>query len=727
MQGYSKDARDSTRISDLGVMRSALELTYLDTSKYPLPTDNFTVTYSGSKVWYQGTFGESVLTNVSKVDKVPKDPLTDKPYTYSVTNTKQEYQLAGLMEGELAASNTIMTQANAWDTVISAIVTGNYNSTVHKSLSGTTCVVLSLPSIVSNQPSTTTDLWDILASTWLVYNGHYNLPSDYRESKYNADGGFDFTSNQLVVYTDNDSCNPLYSADDDTARTTMITNLQTAYSGTILDWKDNVGIFTDFDLTDTSSLSIQWKATVNNYLGWNLTLKATGWNSGGSFTQTPPYLLTFWSAGEYIYTNAIAIDDQWNSYITWKYNGTISIDGINLTAWNWGQPTAFYAKIDNDGNAVWAKSIVSTAWQDWWNDIYYRDGAVYVVWEIQWSNDFWSFTLSASSADAYITKIDAEDGTFLRATKFGWSYNQDAYALVVDTSWNSYVVWDYDRFSDFMSNDDLPWEFGDEVYVTKFSSTGSMLWANGFTSYSYDDAKDIALKSNGNVVMLSRHGDAADGLVSFWAYTLDVDDGNGFYTEIDPSGTVVNAFNHGTWALWPYHIYLDSSDNIVTAAQIQWAAYFGGTDVSSPGSAPNNRIMLAKTNSTGTVQWAYNYWNSWEIQPRWLYIDGNNDIYVTWFYNWDSWGADFTWFPLGWTQYEHYVAKFTSNGWLTWAVNYWTPGHDSWYDVAVNEFWDIYTVWGYRGSGTYGPFNLTLVWWEDAVVMKLTASWALAE
>jgi hypothetical protein len=40
-----------------------------------------------------------VFTNVNKLDKIPKDPKTDMQYVYSATNTRQEFQLGGTMEG----------------------------------------------------------------------------------------------------------------------------------------------------------------------------------------------------------------------------------------------------------------------------------------------------------------------------------------------------------------------------------------------------------------------------------------------------------------------------------------------------------------------------------------------------------------------------------------------------------------------------------------------------
>jgi len=41
------------------------------------------------------------------LDKIPTDPLSDKKYTYSTTSTRQEMQLAGVMEGDDVALNSM--------------------------------------------------------------------------------------------------------------------------------------------------------------------------------------------------------------------------------------------------------------------------------------------------------------------------------------------------------------------------------------------------------------------------------------------------------------------------------------------------------------------------------------------------------------------------------------------------------------------------------------------
>jgi len=271
LQWYSKVARDSTRISDISVMRTGLELFYLNSWKFPIPTNSFDVTYSWSITWTQWYFWDDTFKNVEKLDKIPVDPLTSKEYTYSVTKTRQEYQIAWIIEwDELSFMNSV----NAWDTITKALVNWNYNGMLIKSQTGVNCEVLSLPSIISSQSDTTTELTTILTNSWLVYSWYNNLPTNYRTSKYNADGWFWFISNKLVVYSDANNCSDLNNWENSTVRYQLLNNLQTAYSWTTLENKSNINNILSLDLSPSNDLKIFSASFLNSSLIWDIDI----WN-----------------------------------------------------------------------------------------------------------------------------------------------------------------------------------------------------------------------------------------------------------------------------------------------------------------------------------------------------------------------------------------------------------------------------------------------------------------
>ena len=277
MVWYIEEARDYTRMSDMHVMETSLEIFQLNAWKYPETTNGFTVTYSWSEVWSQWTFWKSTKTNIGNWDRGPNDPLTDKEYTYSVTKDRQEFLLWWILEWEPLTRLWILSRTNAWDIIRKALVSWNYNWVILKTLSWANCEILSLPSIISSLPETTTNLSNILTASWLVYTWYNNLPTNYRTSKFNADGWFTFTSNKLIVYSDNNNCSDLLSSESQwtNARATLITNIQTAYSWTVISSKWNIWKYTSVDTNDSNAVALLGNSLVNNNLGGKLDLLAS--------------------------------------------------------------------------------------------------------------------------------------------------------------------------------------------------------------------------------------------------------------------------------------------------------------------------------------------------------------------------------------------------------------------------------------------------------------------
>ena len=54
-QQFSSSARDSQRLADIESITKTFEIYQVNSGSYPSPDNSFSVTYSGAKVWYQGT------------------------------------------------------------------------------------------------------------------------------------------------------------------------------------------------------------------------------------------------------------------------------------------------------------------------------------------------------------------------------------------------------------------------------------------------------------------------------------------------------------------------------------------------------------------------------------------------------------------------------------------------------------------------------------------------
>ncbi|MDD2871019.1 MAG: prepilin-type N-terminal cleavage/methylation domain-containing protein [Candidatus Gracilibacteria bacterium] len=232
-QGYTKSTRDSTRITDVSTMKTGLELFFVDGGKYPTPVSSSKIVYSGSlEIWSQGLFGESLLSNIGRINKIPVDPITGKEYSYSVLSSKKKYEIGTVLENGLSINNEgLLNKSYAANLEGIAYVEGTYNGFVDKFTTGSNCYLLTIPSIITNDLSNT-NIENIMGSGKLVYNGYKNLPASFQGTKFKLNGGFDFKPTDILAYHDNDNCNALIT--DANKRDEALANVQTIYGNTIL-------------------------------------------------------------------------------------------------------------------------------------------------------------------------------------------------------------------------------------------------------------------------------------------------------------------------------------------------------------------------------------------------------------------------------------------------------------------------------------------------------------
>ncbi len=280
LQWYSADARDSVRTSDLSVMKSWLELYNLDAWSYPQPSDTIIITYSWATAWLQWTFWETVKTNVSKLDKVPKDPLTDKEYVYSTTSTRNEYSIAWAFEWETLSYTPPLTPPYqggglaqqveaAWTKTANLKLTWTYNGKVLKVSTGSTTYILAMPSIMSSSGTT---VETITTNKTLAYEWYKNLPFQYTGA-YNVEWEENLNlvnSGSIVVYAWDLSILSDATSIWINARKTLIENLQQAYNGTTISSIWEISQILNTNTIDQTATEYVWTNLVANDLWWSI-------------------------------------------------------------------------------------------------------------------------------------------------------------------------------------------------------------------------------------------------------------------------------------------------------------------------------------------------------------------------------------------------------------------------------------------------------------------------
>lgn len=180
---YSQKARNSSRVSDVKVIEKGLSLFMTTNSAYPRPDNAIDISYSGSLAWSQWTFWSWVYKELKTVSNIPTDPLFWTQYTYSVLNTKNQYELAAMLEGGLQAFNPSISQSYAVSsTNASSFNVWTYISRDIKVSTGGECIFITSPSIILSDIPT----WGNMVNDGLYsysFDGSPNLPSSYSGSE----------------------------------------------------------------------------------------------------------------------------------------------------------------------------------------------------------------------------------------------------------------------------------------------------------------------------------------------------------------------------------------------------------------------------------------------------------------------------------------------------------------------------------------------------------------
>ena len=248
---YSKYARNSVRLQSLNWIQKSIEIYEVKTWTYPIPTNFQEKTFSWWIVWKQGTIWKS-LFSILKLYEVPRDPLTDNEYTYSILENTNQYQIWTISEWNVITINdNLLSKTYAeekWD--VFSMLLWNYNSKMARAFSWSNMYVLALPSIIA-WDNTIVDIEQIITEKQLSFGGYLKYPSSYSWTNIESDWIFDFVPWNIVVYSWS-----IKSLDDDINNVLLVKNLQTAYSWTILmyniDLKNVMDIDFNFDINNST-------------------------------------------------------------------------------------------------------------------------------------------------------------------------------------------------------------------------------------------------------------------------------------------------------------------------------------------------------------------------------------------------------------------------------------------------------------------------------------------
>jgi hypothetical protein len=286
----------------------------------------------------------------------------------------------------------------------------------------------------------------------------------------------------------------------------------------------------------------------------------------------------------------ISSDASGNVYVTGTYSGPSTVfntDNTNsfTSLENANFTDTFIVKYDTDGTPLWVRRIGGSG-SDQGNGISSdASGNVYVsgfytgVVTIFNTNNTSEFTTlqNAGSSDAFIVKYNTT-GTPQWARRIGGSGIDQGLAISSDASGNVYVTGTYSGPSTVFNTDNatsftlLQSSGGSEVFIVKYDTSGTPLWARRIGGLGTDSGRSISSDASGNVYVM------------------------GVY--VGPF-TVFNTDNATPFTLLP---------DVGVGA---------------------NDVFIVKYNTNGTPQWANSFGSIFPDDGNGISSDASGNIYVT--------------------------------------------------------------------------------------------------
>lgn len=298
--------------------------------------------------------------------------------------------------------------------------------------------------------------------------------------------------------------------------------------------------------------------------------------------------------------------------------------------------------------------------------------------------------------------------TYWMAT-LGGSAADTGYGVAVDSSGNVYVA----------GGTASQGAGSTDVLLTKYSSSGVIQWQRSLGGTALDIARGIALDSSANIYIAGYT--ASQGPAS----------NNVLIAKYDTSGAIQWQRSLGAAASdLGLAIALDSSSNVyvagTTASQgagiedmlltkydssgsIQWQRSLGGTGqeigyglaVNASGDSyvvgietsqgTGGELMLAKYNTSGTIQWQRRLGGSSSEAGYGVALDSSGDVYITGHTNSQGAGSN-----------EALIAKYNSSGTIQWQRSLGGSGADFGHGIAVDASGGVYIAGQTTSQGAGG-------------------------
>ncbi|HRY31784.1 MAG TPA: dockerin type I domain-containing protein [Bacteroidales bacterium] len=302
--------------------------------------------------------------------------------------------------------------------------------------------------------------------------------------------------------------------------------------------------------------------------------------------------------------------------------------------------------------------------------------------------------LNAGGIDFFLVKF-GPGGNVLWAVSGGGSGDEYSYALDCDGNGNVYVTGSYTSSQLAFGNSTLTNAGMSDVFLVKYTSSGSVDWAKTYGSAMYEEAYGLDYSPAGFLVLTGYFSGASLSFGNNTITNAQASANDIFLVRLNQNGNVQwakSAGGSGNDAA--YDVAGDQQGNIfITGGFASSTISFGSSILTQAGSGD---IFVARYNSQGNPQWAKQAGGIYAEEGYAVHSDNNGNIVVCGYYY--SGALSFGAYSItnslpGLTDF--FLVKYDLAGTCLWAYSTGGTGYEAAYDVTQNAAGQIFLCGAY--------------------------------
>ena len=274
----------------------------------------------------------------------------------------------------------------------------------------------------------------------------------------------------------------------------------------------------------------------------------------------------------------------------------------------------FLLKLDRNGNFQWVKNFGGDSFEAGYKIATDSLGNIYMVgYTMSTTIDFDPSTnvnnfSTNGDRDIWITKLNSNGG-HIWSKVYGGSGTDNAFGLCVNGEY-VYLAGEFEGTVDFdpINSGNILTSNGDaDAFVQKMDLNGNVIWTRSFGATSYDNAKDVRVNSNNDVLLVGTFRDSTDFDPSAADSLVYATYSDPFILKLDSLGDFlwVNSIESSTSSEEINAICLDINDNIyVTGGYKGYCTFDTPVGYSSiVGASSYSNLFYMKVDNFGNYLW----------------------------------------------------------------------------------------------------------------------------